>query len=71
PARLPDGGASWGRYYDGGPAVYAGDILAGYQKLHGAAGHRHGHLKSLLETAWELGAQNLLRGSALNWQVAR
>lgn len=55
PNRLPDRGASWGRYYHGSPMVYLGDIHAGYQKLHGN-GLRHPHLSRLLGSASRLGA---------------
>lgn len=33
PARLPDGGAQWGRYYDTHPQVMFGDIHYGYTEL--------------------------------------
>ncbi|MGX9219780.1 thermostable hemolysin [Massilia varians] len=33
PARLPDGGSQWGRYYDTHPQVMFGDIQYGYSEL--------------------------------------
>jgi hypothetical protein len=54
-ARLPDGGSSWGRYYDAGPVVYAGDILAGLAKLHNGSCARQPRLQGLLEAARRLG----------------
>jgi hypothetical protein len=56
PARLPDGGAAWGSYYRQGPAVYAGDILAGAAKLQIAGRVGQPHLHRLLRAARELGA---------------
>lgn len=32
-SRLPDGGASWGSYYDTRPRILAGSIMPAYQKL--------------------------------------
>jgi hypothetical protein len=55
PARLPDGGAAWGAYYRQGPAVYAGDILAGAAKLQVAGRGSQPSLQSLLGRAWGLG----------------
>lgn len=55
PARLPDGGAAWGRYYGQGPAVYAGDILAGAAKLQAAGRSGQPHLQDLLIAARRLG----------------
>ena len=55
PARLPDGGKAWGAYYRQGPAVYAGDILAGAAKLQGACRAGQPHLQSLLRTSQRLG----------------
>ncbi len=71
PARLPDGGASWGSYYDAGPAVYAGDILAGYHKLHSGIGDRHPYLQSLLQAARQSGASNPFGMPALKTGAAR
>jgi hypothetical protein len=56
PNRLPDRGASWGSYYDAGPVVYAGDILAGCAKLHAGSWTRRPRLGTLLESARHLGA---------------
>jgi hypothetical protein len=58
PARLPDGGAVWGRYYLQGPAVYAGDILAGAAKLRGAARFGQPYLRRMLDEARRLGTAN-------------
>ena len=57
PARLPDGGASWGRYYDASPVVYAGDILAGASKLHAGSWGRRPRLRALLDGAHRLGGR--------------
>lgn len=54
PSRLPDRGAAWGRYYDGGPMVYLGDIHAGCRKLHGTV-QRRPNLQRLLHAAQALG----------------
>ena len=32
-SRLPDGGASWGSYYDTSPRILAGSIMPSYEKL--------------------------------------
>jgi len=53
--RLPDQGASWGSYYDAGPVVYAGDILAGCVKLQAGSWARRPRLRALLEAARHLG----------------
>lgn len=58
PARLPDGGAAWGRYYSQAPAVYAGDILAGARKLQTAGRAAQPRLQGLLLSARRLGATN-------------
>ncbi len=58
PARLPDGGAAWGRYYRQGPAVYAGEILAGAAKLEIAGRVGQPQLQGLLRAAGRLGAAN-------------
>ncbi len=55
PSRLPDGGAAWGGYYEAGPKVYVGDILAGLDKLHAGNWSRRPHLASLLRSAQQLG----------------
>jgi len=55
PRCLPDGGASWGRYYDAMPNVYAGDIAAGYAKLRDGACRYRPHLRDLFEQARALG----------------
>jgi hypothetical protein len=57
PARLPDGGASWGRYYEHGPVVYAGDILAGARKLQAAVRMGRPQLQALLRASVLLGAE--------------
>lgn len=51
PARLPDGGASWGRYYDTRPAVYLGDIHAGCNKLRQLRASNNTFLNRLLLAA--------------------
>jgi hypothetical protein len=56
PARLPDGGAAWGAYFRQGPAVYAGDILAGAAKLRAAGRTGQPQLRALLRQAAGLGA---------------
>ncbi len=66
PARLPDGGASWGRYYAAGPVVYAGDILAGLGKLHSGSCARQPRLQGLLEAARRLGAAHALLTAPAN-----
>lgn len=55
PARLPDGGAAWGRYYQQAPVVYAGDILAGAAKLLVADRAGQPHIQALLGAARRLG----------------
>jgi len=55
-ARLPDRGASWGRYYDAVPLVYAGDVQAGARKLRQARCWQHDRLRELLVRAQVLGA---------------
>lgn len=57
PARLPDHGAAWGRYYDGGPQVYAGDIEAGLAKLMVYPLLRQSPLRAVIDAATRLGAQ--------------
>lgn len=57
PSRLLDGGAAWGRYYEQGPMVYAGDILAGAGKLQAAGRAGQPQLQSLLRDAGRLGAE--------------
>ena len=57
PDRLPDHGASWGSYYEAGPQVYVGDILAGSQKLLGVSQQRRPNLHALLHACQRLGAQ--------------
>ena len=66
PARLPDGGAAWGRYYRQGPAVYAGDIRAGVAKLQVVDRAGQPQLQALLAAARRLGAGGsaALAGSA-------
>jgi hypothetical protein len=54
PARLHDGRAAWGRYYNQGPAVYAGDILAGAAKLASSTRSGRPHLQALLRAASRL-----------------
>jgi hypothetical protein len=56
PCRLLDGGTSWGRYYEQGPMVYAGDILAGADKLQAADRAGRPQLQALLRDAGRLGA---------------
>lgn len=55
PRRLPDGGASWGSYYDAAPTVYAGDVTAGLDKLRQARCWQKGHPRDLLGQARSLG----------------
>jgi hypothetical protein len=55
PQRLPDGGASWGSYYDAAPMVCAGDIGAGLRKLTASAALRQPRLQALLGSAQRLG----------------
>jgi hypothetical protein len=55
PGRLPDGGASWGSYYDASPMVCAGDIGAGLRKLTTSAALRQPRLQALLDMAHQLG----------------
>jgi hypothetical protein len=62
PARLPDGGAAWGRYYRHRPVVYAGDILAGASKLRIADRAGQPHLQALLGAARRLGAAGAIAG---------
>jgi Thermostable hemolysin len=57
PARLPDSGASWGSYYRTNPAVYVGDIHAGFGKLHSARATAGSNLNHLLQSAYALGAR--------------
>jgi Thermostable hemolysin len=56
PRRLPDGGSNWGRYYQAGPLVYAGNIEAGYNKLSAHVSQRQPRLHGLLLEARQLGA---------------
>ena len=66
PARLPDGGRSWGRYYQAGPVVCAGDIEAGWNKLSGHVSLAQPKLHALLQEAWALGMHSRYRtGHAL------
>lgn len=58
PRRLDDDGQAWGRYYDGAPMVYAGDIEAGLSKLAACPALRQPKLKMLLDRARLLGAVN-------------
>ena len=57
PRRLPDHGASWGRYYAAGPRVYVGDIQAGCHKLLDVGRQRRPNLHALLHASQRLGAQ--------------
>lgn len=50
-ARLPDGGVTWGTYYETGPRILAGQILPAYKKL-----QQHLHM-SLVEDVSHLHAQ--------------
>ncbi len=61
PARLPDGGAAWGGYYEAGPRVYLGDILAGLDKLQAGSWSRRPRLQALLRLAYELGEESASR----------
>lgn len=58
PRRLDDNGLAWGRYYDGDPMVYAGDIEAGLSKLKTCPALRQPKLKALLDKARLMGAMN-------------
>jgi hypothetical protein len=40
PARLPDGGASWGRYYDDAPRVLCGEIAPAVRRARESRGYR-------------------------------
>jgi hypothetical protein len=64
PARLAGDATAWGRYYDGAPQVYAGDILAGRRKLAGCSGGRSPHLRALLGEAHRLGLATREAGPA-------
>jgi hypothetical protein len=55
PARLPDGGRSWGRYYQAGPVVCSGDIEAGWKKLSAHVSSSQPKLHALLHEARLLG----------------
>jgi hypothetical protein len=65
PARLSDGGAAWGQYYQQGPVVYAGDILAGAAKLQVVDRAGQPHLQALLGAARRLGAGGIPRLAGL------
>ncbi len=56
PRRMDDNGQAWGRYYDGEPMVYAGDIEAGMSKLGTCPALRHPKLNALLDKAHLMGA---------------
>ena len=58
PRRMDDNGQAWGRYYDGAPMVYAGDIEAGLSKLKTCPTLRHPELKALMDRARLMGAMN-------------
>jgi len=51
PARLPDGGERWGRYYDTRPVVCAGNIETGYRKLRRHVSVQQPALYALLNNA--------------------
>lgn len=55
PERLPQGGINWGRYYQSGPVVCAGDISAGYKKLVAFISPRQPLLSALLQEAFSHG----------------
>ena len=61
PARLSDGGHSWGRYYQAGPMVCAGDIQAGWRKLSLHVSATQPKLHALLQEASGLGNQTRYR----------
>ncbi|MEJ2574100.1 MAG: thermostable hemolysin [Gammaproteobacteria bacterium] len=63
PERLPDGGSSWGSYYQAGPVVCAGDITAGYQKLIAFISQRPPQLSALLEEAFFHGLKTRFIGA--------
>jgi len=63
PARLSDGGRSWGRYYQAGPVVCAGDIEAGWQKLRCHVSQGQPKLHALLQEACTLGLQSRFRSA--------
>lgn len=65
PARLSDGGRSWGSYYQAGPVVCAGDIEAGYRKLSAHVSSRQPRLQALLNDAWQLGARCRQTGESI------
>lgn len=47
PARLPDGGSSWGSYYEQRPMVCCGSVGLGYRKLGRAIAERQPRLRQL------------------------
>jgi hypothetical protein len=57
PLRLPEGGSNWGSYYQAGPVVCAGDIVAGYQKLAASVSQRQPLLNALLLEAFSHGLE--------------
>ncbi|MGD8589947.1 MAG: thermostable hemolysin [Chromatiales bacterium] len=61
PKRLPDGGRNWGRYYQAGPMVCAGDIEAGWHKLNGHVSIMQPKLYALLREASALGMHSRYR----------
>ncbi len=66
PARLADGGRNWGRYYEAGPVVCAGDIEAGWKKLSAHVSPGQPKLHTLLQEARALGVHTRYRtGHAL------
>jgi hypothetical protein len=61
PARLSDGGSNWGRYYQAGPVVCAGDIEAGWNKLSGHVSTAQPKLHALLQEACAMGMHSRYR----------
>lgn len=57
PARLADGGRSWGSYYSLNPQVWAGDVRAGFRALHSDMPYNHSVLQQLWQTAMIEGAR--------------
>jgi hypothetical protein len=70
PARLPDGGSNWGRYYQAGPMVCAGDIEAGWNKLSGHVSMAQPKLHALLQEARALGMHNRYRTAHVLGEVS-
>ena len=70
PARLSDGGRNWGRYYQAGPVVCAGDIEAGWNKLSGHVSMAQPKLHTLLREACALGLHSRYRTGRVLGEVS-